>query len=57
MEKAKKLIRLSIREDAAVTKAAISDPNARPFTNRQWNKVKQFLIRGRVQLLRKSPKD
>jgi hypothetical protein len=57
MEKAKKLIRLSVREDAAVTKAAISDPNARPFTNRQWNKLKQFLIRGRAQLLRKSAKD
>ena len=57
MEKAKKLIRLSVREDAAVTKAAISDQNARPFTNRQWNKVKQFLIRGRAQLLRKSAKD
>jgi hypothetical protein len=57
MEKAKKLIRLSVREDATVTKAAISDPNARPFTNGQWNKVKQFLIRGRVRLLRKSAKD
>ena len=57
MEKAKKLIRLSIREDAAVTKAAISDPNARPFTNGQWNKVKQSLIRGRAQLFKKSTKD
>jgi hypothetical protein len=57
MEKAKKLIRLSVREDAAVTKAAISDPHARPFTNGQWNKAKQFLIRGKVQLFRKSAKD
>ena len=57
MEKAKKLIRLSIREDAAVTKAAISDPNVRPFTNGQWNKVKQSLIHGRAQLFTKSTKD
>jgi heme-binding NEAT domain protein len=57
MEKAKKLIRLSVREDAAVTKAAISDPNARPLTNGQWNKVKETLTRGRLQSLRKSAKN
>jgi hypothetical protein len=57
MEKTKKLIRLSLREDAAVTKSAISDADARPLTNGQWNKVKQALTRGRTQILRKSPKD
>jgi hypothetical protein len=53
----KKLIKLSYKEDAAVTKAATSDANARPLTNGQWNKVRQTLTRGRVQPLGKRVKD
>jgi hypothetical protein len=53
----KKLIKLSPQEDVAVTKAAVSDANARPFTNGQWNKVKHALTRGRVQPLSKPIKD
>ena len=43
----KKLIRLSAKEDAAITKAAKSDPNSRPLTDKQWDKVKPTLTRGR----------
>ena len=43
----KKLIRPSAKEDAAITKAAKSDPNSRPLTYRQWDKVKPTLNRGR----------
>ena len=43
----KKLIRLSPKEDLAVTRSAKSDPNARPFTDRQWTKIQPTLIRGR----------
>ncbi len=53
----KKLIKLSSQEDAAVTKAAASDANARPLTNGQWSKVKHALTRGRVQPLSESVKD
>jgi hypothetical protein len=53
----KKQIKLSPQEDVAVTKAAISDANARPLTNGQWKKVKYALTRGRVQSLSKRVKD
>ena len=43
----KKLIRPSAKEDAAITKAAKSDPNSRPLTDKQWDKVKPTLTRGR----------
>jgi len=41
----KKLIRLSAKEDAAITKAAKSDPDSRPLTDKQWAKVKPSLTR------------
>ncbi len=43
----KKIIRLSSKVDAAVTKAANSDPDSRPLTDKQWAKVKPSLNRGR----------
>jgi uncharacterized protein (DUF4415 family) len=43
----KKLFRLSAKEDAAVTKAAKTDPDARPLTDKEWAKVKPTLSRGR----------
>ncbi len=43
----KKLIRLSAKEDSAITAAAKLDPDARPLTDKQWDKVKPILMRGR----------
>jgi uncharacterized protein (DUF4415 family) len=43
----KKLIRPSAKVDAAITKAAKSDPNSRPFTNKEWERIKPTLVRGR----------
>lgn len=43
----KKIIRLSTQEDAEITRAAKSDHDARPFTDKQWEKVKPTLVRGR----------
>jgi uncharacterized protein (DUF4415 family) len=42
----KKLIRLNAREDSAITAAARLDPDARPLTDKQWDKVKPSLMRG-----------
>lgn len=43
----RKLIKLNSKEDAAVTKAARADVDARPLTDKQWDKVKPNLRRGR----------
>ena len=43
----KKLIRLSAEEDAAITKAAMADPDSMPLTDEEWEKVKPTLVRGR----------
>jgi uncharacterized protein (DUF4415 family) len=43
----KKLIRPNTKEDAAITKAAKSDPTSRPLTDKEWGKVKPTLTRGR----------
>ncbi|MEQ1488174.1 MAG: BrnA antitoxin family protein [Methylotenera sp.] len=42
----KKLIRPTAAEDAAITAAAMSDPNAIPFTDSEWNQAKTQLKRG-----------
>ena len=34
-------------EDAAITKAAMQDPDARPYTDKQWDAVKPVRGRGR----------
>ena len=34
-------------EDAAITAAAIADPDAVPFTDTEWEKVKPLVRRGR----------
>lgn len=41
-----KLIRLSAKKDASITKAAKSDPNSRPLTDKEWIRVKSRLSRG-----------
>ena len=43
----KKIIRPSAKEDAAITKAALSDPDSLPLTDEEWNEVKHRTIRGR----------
>jgi len=53
----KKLIRPSAKEDAAITKAAKSDPDSRPFTEKEWSKVKSNLIRGRGRPLGSGSKE
>jgi uncharacterized protein (DUF4415 family) len=34
-------------EDARITKAAVSDPDARPYTDAEWEAAKPLLRRGR----------
>jgi uncharacterized protein (DUF4415 family) len=53
----KKLIRPTEKEDAAITKAAKSDPNSRPLTEKQWAKVKPTLSRGRGRPLGSGTKE
>ncbi|MBU3549356.1 BrnA antitoxin family protein [Polynucleobacter sp. P1-05-14] len=43
----KKLIRLSAEEDAAITKAALSDPDNPPITEEEWNAIKHRVVCGR----------
>ena len=43
----KKLIRLSAEEDAAITKAALSDPDNPPITEEEWKEIKHRVVRGR----------
>jgi hypothetical protein len=47
-----KLIRLTPKEDATVTKASKSDSDSRPLTNKEWDKVLINLTRTRDRLLR-----
>jgi len=53
----KKLIRPTEKEDRAITKAANSDPNSRPLTDKQWAKVKPTLSRGRGRPLGSGTKE
>ena len=47
-----KLIRLTSKEDALVTKAAKSDSDSRPLTNKEWGKVLPNLTRTRDRPMR-----
>ncbi len=42
----KKLIRPTAEEDAAITKAALSDPDNPPITEEEWNEIKHRVVRG-----------
>ena len=42
----KKIIRPTPEEDAAITKAAMSDPDSLPFTDEEWEQIKPRLVRG-----------
>lgn len=43
----KKLIKPTVKEDLAITKAARSDPDSRPLTEKEWKRIKPTLVRGR----------
>lgn len=47
MKHKRNLIRPTDTEDAAITAAAGSDPDAIPFTDEEWEKVKPLVRRGR----------
>ena len=53
----KKIIRLSSKEDVTVTKAANSDSDSHPLTDKQWAKVKPSLTRGRGRPLGSGSKE
>lgn len=43
----KKIIRPSTQEDAAITKAALADPDAALLSDQEWEEIKHRAIRGR----------
>ena len=53
----KKLIRHSAAKDAAITKAAMADPDNLPLTDQEWEKVRPTLIRGRGRPLGSGTKE
>jgi uncharacterized protein (DUF4415 family) len=53
----KKIIRPSAEEDAAITKAAMADPDNMPLTDDEWEKVKPTLVRGRGRPLGSGAKE
>jgi hypothetical protein len=53
----KKLIRPTAEEDAAITKAAMADPDSMPFTDEEWEKVKPTIVRGRGRPLGSGAKE
>ena len=53
----KKLIRPTAEEEAAITKAAMADPDSMPFTDEEWEKVKPTIVRGRGRPLGSGAKE
>ena len=49
MSMKKKLIRPTATEDAAITRAALSDPDSLPITDEEWSEIKHRLVRGRAE--------
>ena len=47
----KKLLRVSAKDDAAITKIAKTDVDSCPLTDKQWAQVKPTLTRGHGRLL------
>ena len=53
----KKLIRHSAAEDAAITKAAVEDPDSIPFSDEDWEKARPTMVRGRGRPLGSGSKE
>lgn len=53
----KKLIRHSAAEDAAITKAAMSDPDNLPLTDEEWGEIRPRIVRGRGRPLGSGTKE
>ena len=53
----KKLIRPTPEEDAAITKAAMADPDSLPLTDEEWEKVRHRVVFGRGRPLGSGTKE
>jgi uncharacterized protein (DUF4415 family) len=53
----KKIIRPSAEEDAAITKAALADPDSVLLTDQEWNEIKHRTVRGRGRPLGSGTKE
>ena len=53
----KKIIRPTAAEDAAITKAAMEDPDSIPFTDDEWEKARPTMVRGRGRPLGSGSKE
>jgi uncharacterized protein (DUF4415 family) len=51
------LIKLRAKEDVAITKSAKSDPDSAPLTDKEWDKVKTSLTKGRGRPLGSGSKE
>ena len=47
MKQKRNLIRPTAEEDAVITAAAMSDPDAKPLTDAEWEQVRPLVRRGR----------
>jgi uncharacterized protein (DUF4415 family) len=53
----KKIIRPTAEEDAAITKAALSDPDKLPLTDEDWENIRHRIVRGRGRPLGSGTKE
>jgi uncharacterized protein (DUF4415 family) len=53
----KKIIRPTAEEDAAITKAALSDPDNLPLTDEDWENIRHRIVRGRGRPLGSGTKE
>lgn len=53
----KKIIRPTAAEDAAITKAAMADPDSIPLTDEEWERARPTMVRGRGRPLGSGSKE
>jgi len=53
----KKIIRPTAAADAAITKAAMEDPDSIPFSDEEWEKARPTMVRGRGRPLGSGSKE